>query len=74
MIFKKKQKPIDRYWENEEYMKLHYLDIKARINESQKNLKVVDGGEYQQTKTDIHRYLDAFENKVIPDFEKEIFE
>ena len=74
MIFKKKQKPIDRYWENEEYMKLHYLDIKARINESQKNLKLVDGGEYEQTKRDILRYLDTLEQKAIPDEDKEIFE
>ena len=74
MIFKKKQKPIDRYWENEEYMKLHYLDIKARLNESQKILKLVDGGEYEQTKRDILRYLDALEQKGIPDADKEIFE
>ena len=74
MIFKKKQKQIDRYWENEEYMKLHYLDIKARINESQKILKLVDGGEYEQTKRDILRYLDALEQKAIPDADKEIFE
>ena len=74
MIFKKKQKPIDRYWENEEYMKLHYLDIKARLNESQKILKLVDGGEYEQTKRDIIRYLDTLEQKAIPDEDKEIFE
>lgn len=74
MIFKKKQKPIDRYWENEEYMKLHYLDIKARLNESQKILKLVDGGEYEQTKRDILRYLDTLEQKAIPDEDKEIFE
>lgn len=74
MIFKKKQKPIDRYWENEEYMKLHYLDIKARLNESQRILKLVDGGEYEQTKRDILRYLDNLEQKAIPDADKEIFE
>ena len=74
MIFKKKKKPIDRYWENEEYMKLHYLDIKARLNESQKILKLVDGGEYEQTKRDILRYLDTLEQKAIPDEDKEIFE
>lgn len=63
MIFKKKQKPIDRYWENEDYMKIRLLDQRHELNESQKRLKLVDGGEYESTRQDIAKHIQQLESK-----------
>lgn len=63
MIFKKKESQVERYWENEDYMKIRLLDQRHELNESQKRLKLVDGGEYESTRQDINRYLQQLESK-----------
>ncbi len=61
-MFKKKVK-TKSLWESEEALSLHYLQQKNDINEYQRNLKMVDGGEYQATRQDIDRYIRQLESK-----------
>lgn len=61
-MFKRKQKPKS-LWESEDALNLHYLQQKNDINEYQRNLKMVDGGEYQATRQDIDRYIRQLESK-----------
>lgn len=61
-MFKKKVK-TKSLWESEDALNLHYLQQKNDINEYQRNLKMVDGGEYQATRQDIDRYIRQLENK-----------
>ena len=78
-MFRKKQKPVERYWENEDYMKIRILDQRNELNESQRRLKMVDGGEYEITRQEIARYLQQLESKYAFDemmgdpLESEIF-
>ena len=63
MMFKKKESQVERYWENEDYMKIRTLNQINELNESQKRLKMVDGGEYENTRRDIARHLQQLESK-----------
>lgn len=48
-------------WESEEALNLHYLKLKADLNERQKVQKLVPGGEYQKTASDIMNELKRLE-------------
>lgn len=58
-MFKKRK--IDRYWENDAYMRIRTLDQMNELNESQRRLKLVDGGEYQHQLSDIARMVEQME-------------
>jgi len=54
----KKKKPI---WENPDYMKIRTLNQMFEINESQRRLKLIDGGEYQKQYNDIAKRVEEME-------------
>lgn len=54
----KKKKTI---WENPDYMKIRTLNQMFEINESQRRLKLIDGGEYQKQYNDIAKRVEEME-------------
>ena len=64
-MFKKKKKNEEvetkSMWDDKNAVDLHYLQMKADINESQHIQKVVDNGEYIRTSQDIEKYVRELE-------------
>ena len=63
MMFRKKQKPIERYWEDKDYMEVRTIRDMYELNESQKRLGLVNGGEYEQFRQDILKMIQQVESK-----------
>ena len=63
MMFKKKQKPVERYWEDKDYMEVRTIRDLYELNESQKRLGLVNGGEYELFRQDILRMIQQAESK-----------
>lgn len=63
MMFKKKQKPVERYWEDKDYMEVRTIRDLYELNESQKRLGLVNGGEYELFHQDILRMIQQAESK-----------
>lgn len=63
MMFKKKQKPVERYWEDKDYMEVRTIRDLYELNESQKRLGLVNGGEYELFHKDILRMIQQAESK-----------
>lgn len=57
-MLRKKKKTI---WENPDYMKIRTLNQMFEINESQRRLKLIDGGEYQKQYNDIAKKVEEIE-------------
>lgn len=61
-MFKKKKKSEEKsLWDDPNALDIHYLQMKADINESQHIQKVVDNGEYIRTSQDIEKYIRELE-------------
>ena len=61
-MFKKKKKSEEKsLWDDPNALDIHYLQMKADINESQHIQKVVDNGEYIRTSQDIEKYVRELE-------------
>lgn len=62
-MFKKKKKEEENksLWDDPNALDIHYLQMKADINESQHIQKVVDNGEYIRTSQDIEKYVRELE-------------
>lgn len=63
-MFKKKKKEIiqtESVWNDPNAITIHYLQMKADLNETQHNQKVVDNGEYFATSKDIEKYVRELE-------------
>lgn len=62
-MFKKKQKPVERYWEDKDYMEVRTIRDMYELNESQKRLGLMNGGEYELFRQDILRMIQQAESK-----------
>ena len=64
-MFKKKKnevaEEIKSLWDDPNAVELHYLQVKADLNESQHTQKVVDNGEYLRTGEEIEKYIRELE-------------
>ena len=63
-MFKKKKKEIiqtESVWNDPNAITIHYLQMKADLNETQHNQKVIDNGEYFATSKDIEKYVRELE-------------
>lgn len=60
-MFKRKRQKIDRYWEDEKYMRVRTIRDMNDLNESQKRLKLVPGGEYEKQRLDILHEIERTE-------------
>ena len=63
MMFKKKKKVEEKVsmWDDQNAVDLHYLRMKADINESQHTQKIVSNGEYLRTGQEIEKYIHELE-------------
>lgn len=62
-MFKKKAEPKPSMWDDQNAIDIHYLQLKADLNESQHKQRVVTNGEYYETGNEIERYLRELENR-----------
>lgn len=62
-MFRKKQKLVERYWEDKDYMEVRTIRDLYELNESQKRLGLVNGGEYELFHQDILRMIQQAESK-----------
>lgn len=64
-MFKKKKnevaEEIKSLWDDPNAVELHYLQVKADLNESQHIQRVIDNGEYIRTSQDIEKYVRELE-------------
>lgn len=60
-MFKKKKQPTPSVWDDQNAIDIHYLKMKADLNESQHKQRVVTNGEYYETSNEIERYLRELE-------------
>lgn len=60
-MFRKKKSEEKSMWDDPNALDIHYLQMKADINESQHIQKVVDNGEYIRTSQDIEKYVRELE-------------
>ena len=64
-MFKKKKnevaEEIKSLWDDPNAVELHYLQVKADLNESQHKQRVIDNGEYFSTSKDIEKYIRELE-------------
>lgn len=60
-MFRKKKSEEKSLWDDPNALDIHYLQMKADINESQHIQKVVDNGEYIRTSQDIEKYVRELE-------------
>ena len=64
-MFKKKKNEVAEenksLWDDPNAVELHYLQVKADLNESQHTQKVIDNGEYLRTGEEIEKYIHELE-------------
>ena len=60
-MFRKKKSEEKSMWDDPNALDIHYLQMKADINESQHIQKVIDNGEYIRTSQDIEKYVRELE-------------
>ena len=64
MIFKKKEKPIEKYWEDGLYMEIKSIKQQVLLNESQHRLGLIDPSEYKMTHDAIDQRIRQLESKM----------
>ena len=64
MIFKKKEKPIEKYWEDGLYMEIKSIKQQVLLNESQHRLGLIDPTEYKKTHDAIDQRIRQLESKM----------
>lgn len=60
-MFRKKKSEEKSLWDDPNALDIHYLQMKADINESQHIQRVIDNGEYIHTSQDIEKYVRELE-------------
>lgn len=60
-MFRKKKSEEKSMWDDPNALDIHYLQMKADINESQHIQRVIDNGEYIRTSQDIEKYVRELE-------------
>ena len=62
-MFKKKKNEEENksLWDDPNALDIHYLQMKADLNESQHTQRVIDNGEYFATSKDIEKYIRELE-------------
>ena len=64
MFGRKKQKPIERYWEDGLYMEIKSIKQQVLLNESQHRLGLIDPSEYKKTHDAIDQRIRQLESKM----------
>lgn len=64
MIFKKKEKPVEQYWNDKVYMEIKSIKEQVELNESQHRFGYLDPLEYKQTHDAIDQRIQQLESKL----------
>jgi len=64
MFGRKKEKPIERYWEDGLYMEIKSIKEQVELNESQHRLGFIDPVEYKETHDAINERIRQLESKM----------